>query len=449
MDIKYLSTNKNSPEVSFKDALFKGLAPDGGLYMPNMIPELSGRELRSIYGKKYWEIAALIFNKFIGDDIPEEQINFLCEDAYNYPVPLEKITGTKHVLRLDRGPTASFKDFAARMMARLMSYYQSEKNNELVILTATSGDTGSAIASAFYGLQGIRVIVLFPRDEVTILQRKQMTTLGQNVQVIAVDGKFDDCQAMVKQAFMDKDLQSMNLTSANSINIGRLIPQTVYYFHAYSKLKSNDGNGMLFSVPSGNFGDLMGGLIAKQMGLPVKKFICATNANDEFPQFLKTGIYEKIEPSRNCISSAMNVGHPSNLARLVSLYGGQMDERGYIHKMPDLKGVRNDIHAVSISDNTTRMNILSAYEDYNLLLEPHGAVGWAGLNDYVETTGDAETLSVVLETAHPAKFPEEIVNILNFAPDIPNTLSGLEKKSEIYISIENSYERFKEFLKEL
>ncbi len=341
--ISFYSTNLKSTNLPFHEALLKGQAPDKGLYMPEFIPQVSIEKIKEMKSMEYFEIANVIIGRFLKGVIPEEVLKALVKDAYDYDVPLEHVYDRKYVMRLDQGPTASFKDFAGRMMGRLMDYYVSKRNGNLLILTATSGDTGSAIANAFYGFDNIKVVVLFPEDEVTPRQRKQMTTLGKNVQIIALDAKFDDCQALVKQAFADTDLDYLNLSSANSINIGRLIPQIVYYFYAYAKLAKTVGEEIVFSVPSGNFGDMMGGMLAVKMGLPVKKFIIATNENDEFPEFLNTGIYKKIVPSKNCISSAMNVGHPSNLARLVALYGGVMDELGEISKMPDMDLMNQEI----------------------------------------------------------------------------------------------------------
>jgi threonine synthase len=329
------------------------------------------------------------------------------------------------------------------MMGRLMNYYLQKQDRHLIILTATSGDTGSAVAHAFLGLDRIKVVVLFPEGEVTDRQRKQMTTLGQNIQVISMKGKFDDCQALVKQAFADPELAHLPLSSANSINIGRLIPQSVYYVYAWSRL-SRGKEKVIFSVPSGNFGDMMGGMLAMKMGLPIEKFIIAVNANDEFPIFLQSGNYQKIEPSIHCISSAMNVGHPSNLARLVALYGGVMDETGVIHKQADLEALNRDVFAVSVSDEDTRKTIQSAWKKYRLLLEPHGAVGWYGLHQF--PGGHSDPLCVTLETAHPAKFPGEIQHLLGFDPPLPPGLEGLEAKEETYLSLSVDYWTFKDML---
>jgi len=450
--IKYYSTNLKAKPVSFREALLKGLAPDKGLYIPEMIPQLTREEIDALSLKPYHEIAFDITSKYLATEIPKNELKSLVKDAYNYEVPLQKVYGNKHIMRLDQGPTASFKDFAARMMGRLMNYFLEKENRNLLILTATSGDTGSAIANAFYGLDNIDVVVLFPETEVTNRQRKQMTTLGKNVQIVSIDGKFDDCQYLVKEAFSDPDLDYLNLSSANSINIGRLVPQIVYYFYAFAKLREGKpDDDIVFSVPSGNFGDMMGGVLAMKMGLPVKRFIIAVNENDEFPEYLSTGRYSKIEPSRNCISSAMNVGHPSNLSRLVALYGGVMDEKGGVSKPADMQLMQREIYSVSINDSHTRETIKSTWDQHKVLLEPHGSVGWAGLNDYLENDGRGEAanqLYVSLETAHPAKFPEEIEKILGFDPELPPSLLNLEIKPESYDHIENEYLSLKEYLKE-
>jgi threonine synthase len=447
----FYSTNKIAQPLTFPEALLQGLAPDKGLYMPEYIPVVSAKEIERFTDKEYWEIAYEISRKFLVGQISDEDLITIVKDSYNYDIPLEPVYERKYIMRLDQGPTASFKDFAARMMGRLMQYYLKKENRSLLILTATSGDTGSAVASAFYGLDNIQTVILFPESEVTDRQRKQMTTLGKNVHVLALDAKFDDCQALVKQAFTDPDLYHLNLSSANSINIGRLIPQTIYYYYAFARLRlGNPEEKVIFSVPSGNFGDMMGGVLAMKMGLPIERFIIATNENDEFPKYLHTGAYKKIEPSKNCISSAMNVGHPSNLARLVALYGGIMDETGNILRQADLYRMRNEIFAVSISDIHTKDTIGDAYMKHHLLLEPHGAVGWAGLMEYLKIHPEDDVpnqLFVSLETAHPAKFPKEIQNILGIDPKLPLALKGLEDKPEKFDTIPNEYGAFKDYLR--
>jgi threonine synthase len=305
------------------------------------------------------------------------------------------------------------------------------------------------VANAFYGLKNINAIILFPAGEVTPMQRKQMTTLQKNINVIAIDGKFDDCQRLVKMAFLDPELSDLSLTSANSINIGRLLPQSVYYFYAWAKLSSGPGEKAVFSVPSGNFGNLMGGLIAMRMGLPVNQFIISTNENDEVPEFLRTGNYKSIDPSKNCISSAMNVGHPSNLARIVAFYNGMMDEAGNIVTSPDIMKMREDLFAISVTDEETRITIEETYRKYNLLLEPHGAIAWRGIREYSNLNRDSITgkpLFISLETAHPAKFSDEINQILHFEPDLPVSLENLENKPEYFYPMENSYGSLKDFI---
>ena len=445
----YYSTNLQSQGASFSEALLKGLAPDGGLYMPVSLPLITREALSEFPGKKYHEIAFTVLNEIIGTEIRDSDLFELCRDAYYFDVPLERVHDRKYIMRLDQGPTASFKDFAARMMSRLMQHFLSRSNRHLTILTATSGDTGSAVANAFYGLKNINVIILFPADEVTAMQRKQMTTLEDNIRVISLNGKFDDCQRLVKQAFVDPSLSGIPLSSANSINIGRLLPQSVYYFYGWSRLAHNIDEKAVYSVPSGNFGNLMGGLIARQMGLPIEKFILSTNENDEVPEFLKTGIYKSIVPSINCISSAMNVGHPSNLARIVALYGGIMNEAGVISREPDMNKMRDDLFGVRVSDGETRDVISEVYTKYNILLEPHGAIAWRGMTEYLIHNNDREDskkLCISLETAHPAKFPEELRRIIRIEPPLPDSLAGIDSKTENYISLENNYELLREFI---
>lgn len=445
----YYSTNHVAEKVRFREALIKGLASDGGLFMPESIPTFSDFELENMVNLSFPEIAFEVALKFLADEIPHEELKRLIDEAYNYDVPLEHVSQRKYVLRLDQGPTASFKDFAARLMGRLMQYYLGLENRKLLILTATSGDTGSAIANAFYGLDNIKVLVLYPKLEVTERQRKQMSTLGKNIELVAIDGKFDDCQALVKQAFNDPSLDYLKLSSANSINIGRLIPQTMYYFYAFSRLAQSNEDKLIFSVPSGNFGDLMGGLIAMKMGLPVHRFVVATNSNDEFPIYYNSGTYTVISPSRNCISSAMNVGHPSNVARLVSLYGGVMDESGKIIKPADMDAIHRDMFAISISEADTTATITSAWKENELLLEPHGAVAWSGLQQYLKAhPEDKNRVCVALETAHPAKFPEKIQELLGFDPELPPALENLDGKEEFITYMKHDYDTFAAYLRE-
>ncbi len=443
--MKLYSTNLNAPEASFKEALINGIAPDRGLYMPKSLPRFSKEEIGAFKHLTYPEIAYAVLSRILEGEVDENSLKAIAHEVYNYDVPLEKIDEKTYIMRLDRGPTASFKDFAARMMARLMQYYLDQDNSSLTILTATSGDTGSAVAHAFYGFDNINVVVLFPVAEVSERQRKQMTTLNDNIRAISIDGKFDDCQAMVKQAFADEELKPLNLSSANSINIGRLIPQSLYYIYAYAKLRSFPEE-IIFSIPSGNFGNMMGCVLAKTMGIPVKKIIASVNENDEVPEFIRTGKYQKIVPSKNCLSNAMNVGHPSNLARLIAIYGGEIDERGNIKKEPDMEKLRNDIYSGSVTDIETKETIREIYGNYGLLIEPHGAVGIKGLFDYRDKTGD-DAFAVTLETADPAKFPEHVRKETGIEPQLPQSLKEIESREENMDHLSAEYASFKEYLK--
>ncbi|MEM1009992.1 MAG: threonine synthase, partial [Myxococcota bacterium] len=347
--MKFQSTFGDSKRLSFREALLQGQAPDRGLYWPVEVPVLSSSKRSSLVGASYAEVAEACLWPFVGEDLSLETLRKICVEAYNFEVPLESIGREHTILRLDRGPTASFKDFAARAMARWMSAFVQEQGDHLWILTATSGDTGSAIAQAFLGVPGIDVVVLFPASEVSTRQRKLMTTLGENIHAFAVDAKFDDCQAFVKRAFVDPALSGLSLSSANSINIGRLLPQSVYYM--YTWLRLTEGQGEIdVVIPCGNFGNLMGAWIAKQMGAKFRRIVAAVNANDTFPRFLGSGRYQKIQPSKDCLSNAMNVGHPSNLVRLVSVYGGVLDADGVLHQTPDMASMRRDLWSLAVSD---------------------------------------------------------------------------------------------------
>lgn len=445
LPLRFRSTNEQAPEVTFREALLAGQAPDRGLYLPVSFPTFTAAERAAMAEWPYHRIAFEVLRRYTAGVLDEPTLAALCADAYDFEVPLEPVFERVHVMRLDRGPTASFKDFAARMMARWIGRFLREQGRELIILTATSGDTGSAVASAFHRVPGVRVIVLFPVDEVSDRQRKQMTTLRDNIRTVAVHGKFDDCQALVKRAFADPALAGLPLSSANSINIGRLLPQSVYYVYAASRLARVD-EPIVFVVPSGNFGDMMGAVIAGRMGVPIHRLVVPVNGNDAFPRFLETGVYQPIEPSRACLSNAMNVGHPSNLARLVALYGGRLDEKGVLHRVPDLTAMRRDLYSSSVSDAQTRATIKAAWDQHRLLLEPHGAVGWRGFLDYAAGEPIGSRPAVVLETAHPAKFPDEIEAALGFTPDVPPALAALDRLPEDYDRLDADYDRFRDYL---
>jgi threonine synthase len=448
MPLLFHSTNGQAPAVDLRGAFNAGLAPDRGLYLPEKFPELAPDEIAAFANLPYHEIAFRVLSKFTEGVVSPDDLAVMCREAYNFAVPLEKVYDRVFVMRLDQGPTASFKDFAAQMMARIFGYFLRHDGKPVTILTATSGDTGSAVAHAFHNVPGVRVIVLFPFDEVGVSQRKLMTTLADNIRTVAIDGKFDDCQAMVKRAFSDPALKHIPLSSANSINIGRLLPQSVYYFYAASRVAA-PGEPVVFSIPSGNFGDMMGAVVARKMGLLIKKIVVPVNENDAFPRFMASGHYEKISPSRNSVSNAMNVGHPSNLARLVAIYGGRMDETGKIHRQPDLEAMGCDLFSSSISDERTRTTIKEVWSKYRLLLEPHGAVAWRGFEDWLEsekTQGAGNVPAVVLETANPAKFPEEIEKLFGWSPDVPAAMQAALKMPEDYDRMSADYEKFREYL---
>ncbi len=446
--ILFWSTNdpeRRKPGIDFSDALMQGLAPDKGLYMVRRedLPHINVDVLDEFSSLPYDEIAFRVIRPFVEGRVPHDTFRAICTDAYNFDVPVEKIAPGRYILRLDRGPTASFKDFAARMMARLIQYFLETQNRSATILTATSGDTGGAVAAAFHGLDNVRCVVLYPGTEVSTRQRRQMTTLHDNVYAIDIDGKFDDCQSLVKQAFVDPEMADFELTSANSINVGRLIPQAVYYFYAYSRIHPGEKKPIGICVPSGNFGNLMGGLLAKEMGLPVGKFLAAVNENDEVPIYWRTGDYEPVAPSRNCLSNAMNVGHPSNLARVVALYGGVMDEKGDVHVQPDMDALRRDIAAVEVTDEETRKAIKDCYEQFGTILEPHGAVGYRAIEklDFADTY-----TTILLETAHPAKFPEVGRKVIGADPELPESLKKIEEKQESILKCAADYDAFKKML---
>jgi threonine synthase len=453
--IRYYSTNRNLEGVegikpfkgcvSFQEALLRGQAPDEGLFMPDYIPQLSIDDIVALKNKPYPEIALLVAKLFLHDEISHEALEKIVYDSYNFDIPLEKVIDGKYVMRLDQGPTASFKDFAARMMARLMSHFRG-RGRRLNVLVATSGDTGSAVGEAFKGVEGIDVNILYPRTEVSGRQKKQLDTIGENVRALSIDGKFDDCQDLVKQAFSDPSLEYLNFTSANSINFGRILPQIVYYIYAYARL-CEKGDEIVISVPSGNFGNALGCEYARRMGLPVKKLVMPTNENDEFPRYLETDLYGKVSPSRACLSNAMNVGHPSNLARFFDLYGGTVDRMGTVHKYPDIDTMRKNIFSVSISDDVTKACIKQTYETYGVILEPHGAVGWRGLEIFLEKNGDYSPC-VSLETAHPAKFPDEIIELLGITPALPDSMKDIDRREGKPAELPVAYGTFKEYLQD-
>ena len=455
MTIRYYSTNRNldfvegmkpfKETVTFREALLQGQAPDEGLFMPDTIPLLNLSDVVTLKGKSFAETANFVAQAFLHGEVSSSILSHIVEDAYNFPVPLEYVAQRKYILHLDQGPTSSFKDFAARMMARLMSALR-DGGQSLHVLVATSGDTGSAVGDAFHNVSGIRVTILYPRNEVSGRQKKQLDSIGDNIQSISVDGKFDQCQDLVKEAFADQELTHLSLTSANSINFGRILPQMIYYIYAYAQLAESGGK-IIFSIPSGNFGNALGCEYARRMGLPVAKLVMPVNENEEFPRYLATGIYQKISPSRACLSNAMNVGHPSNLARFFDLFGGTVDRAGYVHAYPEREEMKRHIFSVSVTDQETRDTINQVYRDYGIILEPHGAVAWRGLEHYLaENRDEADTLCVCLETAHPAKFPEEIIGLLDIVPELPPAMKNIDAKQGSTLNLPARYDALKDYL---
>jgi threonine synthase len=446
MALLYQSTKRSEGRARFDAAVMGGTAPDKGLFTPVSLPRIHPREIAAMRDETYPEIAYRVTRALLNVDIPDSKLHQIAQASYNFAVPIQGFEGGKYVMRLDQGPTLSFKDFGMRPMAHYMNYLNSANGGEkgFTILGATSGDTGSAAATAFHDLPGVNVVILFPEDGVVPLQRKQITTLRGNVTAIAIDGTFDDCQDMVKKAFADPDLKALNLSSANSMNVGRLLPQTIYYFYAFAKI---GGSKMSFAIPSGNFGNATAAIMAKKMGLPVDKLIIAVNENDEFPLFLESGVYSPVPSSatKHCPSNAMDVGHPNNLARIAYFYGGTMDEKGRMEVMPDLAAMRQDIYTISVSNRRTGEVMQEAHAKYGLLLEPHGAVAWEGLERYAKATRIQSPI-VALETANPAKFPEEFDRLHMRAPQ-HETLTKIGELHEGFLRQPNDYGIFKEFLR--
>ena len=445
----FVSTGRSCPggfsgAVGFADALEAGLAPDGGLFMPASLPAWTPQDWESLRLLDYPSIAERLLWPFVEGALPKDAFTALTRAAYDFDLPIEPYAPGIHLLRLDRGPTASFKDFAARWLARMMRALRPPGAPVMTVLVATSGDTGSAVGEAFHGLPGFRVVLLFPRGEVSPIQRRQLVSIGDNVSALEVSGSFDDCQRMVKEAFLDPALRPCHLTSANSISIGRVLPQMVYYAYAWSRI-STPGKPVSFCVPSGNFGNALGGELARRMGLPVRRLILAVNANDEFPRYLESGAYAPVTPSHACLSNAMNVGHPSNLARFFDLYGGTMARDGRVQRPANVREFRSRVESVSVSDDETRDTMLRAWRERRVLVEPHGAVALRA----VERLGSGPEPMVVLETAHPAKFPETVEPLLGVAPEPPPALRAALERPESFTPLAAGHGALRDYLRRL
>ncbi|HYW95543.1 MAG TPA: threonine synthase [Bacteroidales bacterium] len=428
--MNYYSTNKKDLKVDLREAVFKGLACDGGLYMPEQIPAVPPLFLSEINHHDLQDIAVFLSRLLFGEDIPEAEIAEIAADAVNFKTPLVNIKGPIHTLELFHGPTLAFKDVGARYMARMLGYFTRDYDREIHVLVATSGDTGSAVANGFLGVPGVKVHILYPAGLVSRIQEKQFTTLGENITAVEISGSFDDCQALVKQAFSDKELnQKLTLTSANSINVARLLPQAFYYFDAWRQMANHDN--IVFCVPSGNFGNLTAGLIAERMGLPVSHFIAATNVNDIVPEYLKTGSFTP-RPSVATVANAMDVGNPSNFARILDLFN---------HSHHD---IAHSITGYSYTDKEIKQAISRVLNDTGYLLDPHGATGYMAAEAYLKDHPEANI--VFLETAHPSKFTETVTEATGKEPVMPERLRKFEKLQKKSVPVSAKYQDFRDYL---
>jgi len=429
--MKYYSTNNKNNSLTFREAILQGLANDKGLFMPERIKPLSKNFISNVSQINFQEISFEIAKNFVEDEIPENDLKSIIENSISFEAPLVSLNENLSILELFHGPTLAFKDFGARFMARTMEYFLKNSKNEITILVATSGDTGSAVANGFLNVEGINVVVLFPSGKISKIQEKQITTLDNNITAIEVQGTFDDCQRLVKSAFIDEDLKSkINLSSANSINIGRLIPQSFYYFESFKQIQ-NKNKDVVYSVPSGNLGNLTAGLFAKKMGLPISKFIAATNKNDVFTNFICNGKFNP-RTTVETLSNAMDVGDPSNFVRIIDLYNN--------HSI-----ISEIIFSKSFNDQDTLKKMQELFDDKNYIIDPHGAVGCLALRDY-QNKVNSDCMGIVLETAHPAKFLNVFEDNLKFKPEIPERLSKCLNKKGSTIKISSEYKDFKEVL---
>jgi threonine synthase len=428
--MKYYSLNNPDIQTNFKEAAITGIAKDKGLYFPESIPQLDADSIANIENYSYEEIAYRAIAPFVGDEIPEEKLRQIVAETLAFPFPVVQVEEGVYSLELFHGPTMAFKDVGARFMSRCLNYFTQGEGKKITILVATSGDTGGAVANGFLGIDGIDVVILYPSGKVSDVQEKQLTTLGQNIKALEVNGTFDDCQDMVKQAFLDEELKDVSLTSANSINVARWLPQMFYYFIAYKELKKL-GKPLVVSVPSGNFGNICAGMMAKKIGLPIAHFVASTNVNDTVPRFMDSQQYEP-KPTLETLSNAMDVSNPSNFVRILELFGKEFG------------ALDNELTSYSFTDAETVVAMQKVYTEDEYLCDPHGAVGYLGLKKYLK---DKENLTgIFLETAHPVKFADSIVNNLKIEIPIPEqiqaVLNGEKKATKI-----STYNELKDFLK--
>jgi threonine synthase len=433
----YYSTKNKKVTATLEEGVKRGMAPDGGLFMPQQIPVLTRKAFEAVRGSSSLAATAQVLaNSLFGDDIPADALAALVDDALNFDTPVVQVSEGIYALELFHGPTLAFKDVGARFMARLLQYYNRGNNAPVHVLVATSGDTGSAVANGFLGVPGIFVHVLYPSGQVSALQEKQFTTLGQNITALEVDGSFDDCQALVKQAFADVELRAeMTLTSANSINLARFLPQSFYYFRGWSQLVTGQhiSQPLVVAVPSGNFGNLTAGLVAREMGLPVHTFLAASNANDVVPEYLDTATYTP-RPSVRTIANAMDVGAPSNFERILDLFGHSHDR------------ITQHLSGYRYSDDQIRKTMKQVYEATGYILDPHGATGYQAATEYIAAHPGSNVM--FLETAHPAKFPETVKEAIGTEPEPPERLKAFASGKKDTVQIEADYGTFRKYLEE-
>lgn len=429
MKMNYYSLNNKQHKVSFQEAVIQGLAPDKGLYFPENISTLPQSFFDQIESLSNEEIAFQVIQQFIGDEIPETELQRIIAETLCFDFPCVEVESNVYSLELYHGPTMAFKDVGARFMSRCLGYFNRNDDKKVTVLVATSGDTGGAVASGFLGVKGVDVVILYPSGKVSDIQERQLTTLGQNIKALEVNGVFDDCQDMVKRAFLDETLAHKNLTSANSINIARWLPQMFYFFFAYKQLKKYN-KSLVVSCPSGNFGNICAGILAKKLGLPIAHFVASTNANDTVPQFLVNGIYTA-KPSVPTISNAMDVGNPSNFVRIQEMYNNDLDE------------FKKDFSSFTYTDDETRFAMKNIHVNSGYVAEPHGAVGYLGLKH--EMQNHHNSIGVFLETAHPIKFLDVVESVLNVQLPIPTQIESVLNKEKVSLKI-STYEDLKAFL---
>jgi threonine synthase len=429
--MKLYSTNNHNLSVDFKTAVFNSLPADKGLYMPTVLPSFNEETMQNWDKKTLPEIAFDVAHTLLKDVIDAEDLKAIVNDAINFEAPLIKLADDTYVLELFHGPSLAFKDFGGRFMSRIMAHLLKNEEKEIKILVATSGDTGGAVALGFLNVPGIKVSILYPKGKVSAIQELQLTTNGNNIEAIEIDGTFDDCQRLVKQAFLDEELNAhLNLTSANSINISRLIPQMFYYANSWAKLKA-DFDEVIFVTPSGNFGNIAAGMIANKMGLPVKQFVAATNSNDIVPQYFKTGVYTA-RPSVTTLANAMDVGDPSNFTRILDLYDN------------DIEALKTKLTSLAYSDKQIKKAIENVHQHHNYLMCPHTATGYLAVNEVRKSDG-GKIAYVILATAHPCKFPD-VFEELNIPLEDPEQVEVMKRKEQHKVIMANSFEDFKAHL---